>query len=124
MLCTVILLIESLPAVEFEDRSVPIATDQNILCTISGLSQDTPVTWIGPDNNEITEADIDEYLIDQGSFFSESKVSTLTIKRVQFVSLSSGDVFKCRVRSSKYPIDSPEVTTEMVLTLLTLGKLF
>ena len=50
-----------------------------------------------------------------------SKASTLTIKTAKFASLSSGDVFKCKLKSALYPNDSPDVVKEMVLTLLALG---
>ena len=92
------------------------------MCTISGLSQNSPVTWIGPDDNEISESDTNNYAIDQGTYIFGSKASTLTIKTAKFASLSSGDVFKCKLKSSLYPNDSPDVVKEMVLTLLTLGN--
>ena len=97
------------------------ATDQTLVCTISGLSQNSPVTWIGPDNNEISDSDTNNYVIDQGTYIFGSKASTLSIKTAKFASLSSGDVFKCKLKSSFYPNDSPDVVKEMVLTLLTLG---
>ena len=75
-----------------------------------------------PDNNEILDSDTNNYVIAQGSFIFGSKASTLTIKTAKFASLSSGDVFKCKLKSAFYPTDSPEVVKEMVLTLLTLGK--
>ena len=105
-----------------EDKTVTTATDQDIICTISGLSQDTPVTWIDPDNNEISDSDTNSYDITQGSFIFGSIASTLTIKTTKFASLSSGDVFKCKLKSAFYPTDSPEVVNEMTLTLLSLGE--
>ena len=105
-----------------DDKTVTTATDQDLICTISGLSQDTPVTWIDPDNNEISESDTNNYVIAQGSFIFGSKPSTLTIKTTKFASLSSGDVFKCKLKSALYPTDSPEVVNEMSLNLLSLGK--
>ena len=86
------------------------------------MSQDTPVTWIDPDNNEISDSDTNNYVIDQGTYIFGSKASTLTIKTAKFASLSSGDVFKCKLKSTLYPTDSPEVVNEMTLTLLTLGE--
>ena len=108
-------------AVTFEDRSVVTVTDQNLVCTISGLSQNTPVTWIGPDNNEISTSDTNNYVIAQGSYVFGNKASTLTIKTAKLAVLSSGDVFKCKLKSVLYPDDSPDVVKEMTLTLLTLG---
>ena len=93
------------------------------MCTISGLSQNSPVTWIGPDNNEISDSDTNNYVIDQGNYIFESIATTLTIKTAKFASLSSGDVFKCKLKSARYPNDSPEVVKEMTLTLLSLGKI-
>lgn len=83
-----------------------------------------PIIWIDPDNNEISVTDTKNYVIDQGSFFFGSKISTLTIKTAKFASLSSENVFKCKVKSAKYPDDSPDVEKEMTLTLLTLGNSF
>ena len=91
------------------------------MCTISGLSQNTPVTWIGPDNNEISTSDTDNYVIDQGNYVFGSKTSTLTIKTAKLAVLSSGDVFRCKLKSAQYPDDSPDVVKEMTLTLLSLG---
>ena len=91
-------------------------------CTISGLSQNTPVTWIDPDNVEISTSDTDNYVIDQGSFVFGSKASTLTIKTAKLAVLSSGNVFKCKLKSALYPDNSPNVVKEMSLTVLSLGK--
>jgi hypothetical protein len=109
-------------AVVFDDKAVSTATNQDLACVISGLSEDTPITWVDPDNNEISDSDIENYVVEQGVFFLENKASTLTIKTKKFASLSSGDIFKCKVKSAKYPVDSPEVVKEMTLTLLTLGN--
>ena len=85
------------------------------------MSKNSPVTWIGPDNNEISDSDTNNYVINQGLYVFGSKASTLTIKTAKFASLSSGDVFKCKLKSALYPNDSPDVVKEMVLTLLALG---
>ena len=105
-----------------EDKAVTTATEQNLICTISDLSEDTLITWIDPDNNEISDSDTDNYVINQGSFVFGSKASTLTITPDKLASLSSGDVFKCKLKSARYPTDSPEVVREMTLTLLSLGE--
>ena len=107
----------------FEDKAVTTATEQNLVCTISDLSENTPITWLDPDNNEISESDTDNYVINQGSYVFGSKASTLTIKTAKFGSLFSGNTFKCKLKSARYPTDSPDVVSEMVLTLLTLGKI-
>ena len=99
------------------------ATDQTIVCSISDLSLDTPVTWIDPDNNEISTSDTNNYVIDQGSFSLGAKTSTLTIKTAKLAVLTSGGVFKCKLKSSLYATYSPDVIKAMTLTLLTLGKL-
>ena len=97
--------------------------DQTLTCVISGLSQDTQVTWIDPDDNVVSVSDTDNYVVDQGSFVFGSKSAFLTIKTSKLVELSSGDVYKCKLRSSRYPDDSPDVVKEMVLTLLSLGEI-
>ena len=51
-----------------------------------------------------------------------NKISTLTIKVDKINSLTSGDRFKCKVRSSLYPTYSPEIVKEMTLTILTFGN--
>jgi hypothetical protein len=104
-----------------EITSITTASDQTITCGISELSAKPSLTWIGPDNIEISDTDSNDYIIDQGRYVVGSQVSTLTIKTAKFASLSSGDVFKCKLKSGFYPIDSPEVVKETVLALLTLG---
>ena len=107
----------------FDDKDMTTATDQDLTCLINELSQNTPVTWIDPDNNEISDSDTNNYVIAQGSLVFGSKAPTLTITATKFASLSSGDVFKCKLKSARYPNDSPEVVKEMTLTLLSLGKI-
>ena len=53
-----------------------------------------------------------------------SKSSVLTIKTAKLALLSDTSVFKCKLKSALYPIDSPDVVNDMTLTLLTLGKTF
>ena len=106
----------------FEDVAVPKpSTDFPLTCAISGLSQDTPVTWIGPDNNEISGSD--SYVIDQGSFVFGNKISTLTIKQSKILTLPATSSYKCKLKSALYPAASPDVVKEMTLTLLELGKI-
>jgi hypothetical protein len=112
----------AISAVVFENKAVATATNQELQCIFSGLSQDSKVTWIGPDNSEISDSDASNYVIDQGTEFFGNKVSTLTITTAKLASLSSGDIFKCKLKSAKYPVDSPEVVKEMTLTLLSLGE--
>ena len=108
-------------AVELLDRSVATGVDQSLTCTISGLSQDTPVTWIDPDNNEISNTDTNNYEIDQGTFIFGSKASTLTIKQSKLQNLPSSSIFKCKLKSARYPTYSPDVVKEMTLTLIGLS---
>ena len=108
-------------AVKFDDQSITTATEQTITCGITGLSADTTVSWIGPDDNEITGSDVLNYRIDQGNYVLGSKSSSLTITTLKIAALSSGDKFKCKLKSAQYPTYSPEVTEEMTITLLTLG---
>ena len=116
------LIFFSFSEVVFDDRSITTATDQNIVCRLSGLSQNTPVTWIDPNDNEISESDTNNYVIDEGSYVFGNKASTLTIKTAKLAVLSSGDVFKCKLKSALYPDDSPDVVNDMTLTLLNFGK--
>ena len=97
------------------------AKNQDIICLVSGLSQNTPVTWIGPDNLEISESDTDNYVINQGDYFSGNKAATLTVTAAKMATLSSGSVFKCKLRSSLYPTHSPDVVKEMELSFFTFG---
>ena len=106
----------------FEDRTVVPATDKTITCSISGLSENTPVTWIGPDNLEISKADNLNYVSEEGEYVLGSKAATLTIKAAKISSLSSGSVFKCKLKSSRYPINSPDVVKEMELSFYTFGN--
>ena len=109
-------------AVVLEDTAVTTATDQSIRCSISGLSQNTPVTWIDPDDNEISDSDSSNYEIDQGLFGIGFKTSELTIKAAKLAVLTSDSVYKCKLKSSLYPVNSPDVVKEMRLTLLDFGK--
>ena len=109
-------------AVELLDRSVATGVDQSLTCTISGLSQDAPVTWIDPDNNEISNTDTNNYVIDQGTYIFGSKASTLSIKKSKLQSLPSSSIFKCELKSARYPTYSPDVVKEMTLTLIGLSK--
>ena len=114
----------NISAVSFDEtKSLTTATEQTLTCGISGLSAETLVTWIDPDNNEISASDSNNYVIDQGNYVFGSKASTLTIKTAKLAVLSSGDVFKCKLKSAQYPDDSPDVVKAMTLTLLTLGKI-
>ena len=108
-------------AIELVDRSVATGVDQSLTCTISGLSQDTPVTWIDPDNNEISNSDTNNYVIAQGTYIFGSKASTLTIKKSKLQSLPSSSVFKCELKSARYPTYSPYVVKEMTLTVIGLS---
>ena len=110
--------------ISLEDKSVSTAKEQAIICSISGLSENTPVTWIDPDNNDISNTDTDNYVIDQGSYSLGSKSATLLIKTAKLATLTSGDTFKCKLKSAEYPTHSPEVVQSMVLSLLTLGTYF
>lgn len=106
------------------DKTVIPLSDQNLVCSISGLAADTPVTWIGPDNKEIPTDDTNNYIISQGEFVISSKASTLTITRAKLSTLSSGSVFKCQLKSAFYPENSPVVQKEMTLNFFTLGKFY
>ena len=112
----------NISAVEFIDRSVSKRKDQILTCTISGLSQDSQVTWIKPDNNKISDSDTENYVIDQGTFAFGRKASTLTIKQQVLSLLPETSVYKCKLKSSAFPEYSLESVNSMTLTLLVLGK--
>ena len=107
-----------------ENRLVTTATDQTITCSISGLSVDSSVTWIDPDNNEISNSDTNNYVISQGIFIFGSKAPTLTFTTARIAALTSGDTFKCELRSALYSVHSPDVVKSMALSFLTLGRCF
>jgi hypothetical protein len=98
-----------------------VKADQILTCTLSGLSENAPVIWIDPANNEISNTDTNNYIIDQGTYVLGNKVATLTIKEAKVITLSSGSVFKCKVRSALYPKYSPDVVKEIILNFLGLG---
>ena len=108
-------------AVSFADVAAPVSVEQTIVCTVSGLSANTPISWIDPDDNEISDSDSSNYVVDQGAYVFGSKASTLTIKQTVLAALPSSSVFKCKLKSSAYSSYSPEVVKEMTLTLLQLG---
>ena len=103
-------------AVVFEDRTTAVGAATTITCTIIGLSENTPVTWIDPSNNEISGTDTSNYFIDQGTFIFGSKASTLKIFESKLQSLPSSSIFKCKLKSARYPTYSPDVVNEMTLT--------
>ena len=78
--------------------------------------------WIDPDDNEISDSDNTNYLIDQGDYDFGAKVSTLTIKQAKLATLATGSVYKCKIKSALYPTHSPDVVKEMTLTFLGLSK--
>ena len=108
-------------AVVFDDVAVPRPIQQVLICSVTGLSQNTPVTWIGPDDNEISSSDSSNYAIEQGNYDAGDKISTLTIKLAKVATLSLESVFKCKLKSAIYPTHSPDVVKEMTLTFLELG---
>ena len=107
---------------EFVDRSVSKRKDQTLTCSLNGISQDSPITWINPDNVEISDSDTENYIINQGTFVFGRKSSTLTIKQQVLQSLPETSVYKCKVKSSAYPEYSSESVNEITLTLLELGE--
>ena len=80
------------------------------------------MSWVDPDNNEISNTDTNNYVIDQGTFVLGNKVATLTIKQAKVITLSSGSVFKCQLKSAVYPTFSPTVVKEISFSFLGLGK--
>ena len=104
-----------------QDALIVPTSDYSIRCDITGLSDDTPIVWIGPDNNEISTEDTAEYVIEPGVYLFENTFSFLTIKAGKLASLPSPSIFKCKVKSSFYPTYSPEVVKEMSLTKLSFG---
>ena len=106
----------------FDDVAAPLATEQVLTCTLSGLYQDTSVSWIGPDESEILVSDTTRYVIDQGIYVFGSKASTLTIKQSVISTLSVTSEYKCKIKSARYPTHSPDVIKQMTLTLLQLGN--
>ena len=109
-------------AAVLEDESAARGTAATITCTISGLSENTPVVWIDPDNNEISESDTENYVINQGTYVFFSKASTLKIEQSKLDTLPSSSTFKCQLKSAQYPTYSPNVVKEMRLTLLDLSN--
>ena len=105
----------------FEDKTAAIGSETTLTCSITGLSSDTPVTWIGPDENQISQFDTSNYVVDQGNFLDGNKESTLLIKLLKMQSLSSSSNFKCQLKSALYPTYSPVVQKQMTLTVLTLS---
>ena len=110
--------------ITLDDQSISTATSQTLTCSITGLSAETAVTWIDPKNNLISASDTDNYEIDQGDYVLGSKSSSLTIKTPILSTLSSGDVFKCKLKSVLYPAQSPDVVKEATVTVLSLGMGF
>ena len=96
-------------------------TPQSISCVVTGLSQDTTITWMGPDDQDILASDTNNYAINPGSYDQGAKTSTLQIKVARLDTLPGISSFKCKVKSAQYTTYSPEVVKSMTLTLLKLG---
>ena len=105
------------------DKSVvPLATQTVLTCSITGLSQDTPISWLDPDNNVISNSDSSNYAISVSSAFSGgSKESTLTIYKNKLGTLSGSVGYTCKLKSAQYT-SSPDVTKTATLTILEFGK--
>lgn len=108
--------------VSFPDVSVPKSTEVTITCSIAGLSQNTPITWVGADGKDISTKESSNYGFNEESFSNGNKVSELTIKQPVLSDLSTESVFKCKLQSVEFPDNSPEVVKEMTLTLLELSE--
>lgn len=106
---------------KLEDKTTAIGSETTLTCSITDLSSDTDVIWIGPDENEITQFDTKNYIVDQGTFQNGTKESTLLIKLVKMQSLSSSSIFKCQLKSALFPTYSPDVQKNMTLTVLSLS---
>ena len=102
---------------------VPLDAQTAIICTISELSQDTQISWLDPDNNEISSSDTSNYFITHGTFDGGNKISTLTIFRAKLGTLSSKVTYSCKLKSALYS-NSPDVVKKMTLTILEFGKKF
>ena len=106
------------------NRAVVTASDQMLTCTITGLSESTTVTWVDPDNLSILDTDTVNYDIDQGTYDSGERRSTLKIKKAKLDTFTAGQTYnyRCKLKSALYPDDSPFVVNQMVLSILELGQ--
>ena len=109
--------------ITLEDALIVPTSNYTLNCQISGLSDDTSIVWIGPDNIEISAEDTTEYVIEPGFYLFGSTYSLLTIKVGKLEALPTSSTYKCQVKSSVYPAYSPAVVEEMSLTKLSFGKL-
>ena len=96
------------------------ASDQQLICHITDISQTATVTW--KDQDEVSLSDVDGYTVSQGTVTNGTQDSSLNITSTKLKSLESSSILTCVVRSSEYPDNSPSVTKTMTLTTLTFGK--
>ena len=111
----------ALSVVEFNDKIVLANDDRTISCVVTGMSAETTVTWIDPNNVVISNSDTDNYVLNEGNYIEGNKDYFLTIKKVVMQSLAETSIYKCKVKSAFYPTHSPEAVKQMTLTSLTFG---
>jgi len=102
------------------DKSVVTATDQQITCYITDISETATVIWKNQDG--LSLIDVEGYTISQGTVSNGTQNSVLNITSSTLLSLESSSVFTCVVQSSVYPNSSSSVTKNMTLNTLIFGK--
>jgi hypothetical protein len=109
--------------VELNDKTVLANADQTITCAVTGMSAETTVKWFDPNNQEISDTDTTNYLLNEGNFIDGNKEYFLTIKKVVMKTLAGTSIWKCQLKSALYPDHSPEALRQMTLTSLTIGMI-
>jgi len=105
--------------VTMNDKFLVTATDQQITCYITDISEPATVIW--KDQDGLSLIDVEGYTISQGTVTNGTQHSVLNITSPTLLSLESSTVFSCVVRSSVYPNSSSSVTKNMTLNTLIFG---
>ena len=102
------------------DKSVVTATDQQITCYITDISETATVIWKNQDGASLI--DVDGYTVSHGTVTNGTQESVLNITSTTLQSLESSSIFTCVVQSSVYPDSSSSDTRNMTLNTLIFGK--
>lgn len=108
-------------------KSVTLAEEQTLTCTIGGLDSGQPVTvaWSDPGGAEVSEEDTTNYGLSPGTVDdSGTQEAELTIKTDKLATFEgqASFTYTCSVTSSQYADSDPSVAEDVVANVLTLGK--
>ena len=104
-----------------EDKSIVTATAQTITCFVSGLTGAADFDWMDSAGNILS--DDADYDIVHGNFNSDgTQKTTLVIYPSILGGIVDTATYQVKVKSTTFPLYSPEVIEDVILTAMQLGK--